>query len=189
MINLHTYEHSSYIYGPGKRFVLWVQGCLIRCSGCWNEAMWSFTAKHLFSPENLAALILKTPDIEGITILGGEPMHQSDDLLCLIKILKEHKLTVFLYTGYDFHELIKQSQKELFQNSDIVISGRYIKELRDINLQWRGSSNQLIHYNSARYRELIIEEGNYIQINIKTDGSITISGYPSEEIIDLVITN
>lgn len=184
MININSYEPSSYIYGPGKRFVIWVQGCSLHCKGCWNQHMWSFKTHSLYSVKDLVKLILSFSDVEGITLLGGEPMHQAKELLTMIKLLKKHGLTTFLYTGYNFDELSEPAQVELFRISDIAVSGRFISHLRDTSLQWRGSSNQIIHFNTEAYNNVQVIDGNYCQINLRKDGSMSIIGYPSDELIE-----
>lgn len=186
MINYHSYVKSSSIYGPGKRFVLWVQGCKIQCKGCWNSEMWSLATNKLISPIDLANLVKTSSGIEGVTILGGEPMHQATDLLEFVRLLKQSGLSIFLYTGYEVEELIHPDQFELFSISDIVITGRYIDELRNTHLQWRGSSNQEIHIHGNVYKDVIIDDANYCEITITKDGETMILGYPTDEIIETI---
>lgn len=132
-------------------------------------------------------LIFNTKGIEGITILGGEPMHQAEDLLKLAILVKQKGLSVFLYTGYELKELNDYEQIALVSMSDIVVSGRYIERLRNIELQWRGSSNQEVHFISSRYSEYQLSETNYCEIKLNKDGTITIMGYPNRELFDILI--
>ena len=99
-INIAEILETSKIYGPGDRFVIWVQGCAIRCKGCWNQKMHSFEQKNLWHYNDLFERILSVSGIEGITFLGGEPLHQSKPLLKLVRKIKKHGLTIMLYTGF-----------------------------------------------------------------------------------------
>ena len=133
----HFSEHST-IYGPGIRFVIWTQGCTLACEGCWNKQYWAKNKGIEIQVEHLFERISNTKGIEGITLLGGEPLQQSFAVLNLIKRVKKVGLSVFLYTGYNIEEFNK-IQLECYNLSDIVVSGRYIHSERDTNLRWRGS--------------------------------------------------
>lgn len=183
MINVHDIEPSSNIYGPGKRMVIWVQGCLLRCKGCWNTKMWPMEPKELYSVRQLVERVKANPyGIEGITLIGGEPMHQSQELVRLVQQIAQSGFSTVLFTGYNYEELQLDSQKTLWNMSDIIICGRYIEEKRNIYLQWRGSENQQVIFNSDKYCGYRVDEGNYIEICIEEDGEMSISGFPSFEI-------
>jgi len=74
--NIAHIEPSSFIYGPGERFVIWVQGCTLGCQGCWNRTMLSKRPKQLIAREALLQKILDLDSIQGVTLLGGEPLQQ-----------------------------------------------------------------------------------------------------------------
>jgi len=183
MLNINSIELVSEIYGPGKRTVIWVQGCKIRCKGCWNTEMWSLKKNKLFKISNLVKLITSTSETEGITILGGEPLHQSKDLLKLVKKIKKLGYTVMLYTGYERNEIHKPSQRDLCNMSDIIVYGRYIEEKRNIYLMWRGSSNQEIMYNTEKYKKYPTTDNNYVEVIINKSGEITYLGYPESDFV------
>jgi len=185
LLNLAEIIESSRIYGPGIRFVIWVQGCSIRCKGCWNKEMHSFEPKHLWTIDDLYTKIISTPDIEGITVLGGEPLHQSKTLLSLAERIKELDMTVMLYTGFEIDEIKDKHSQRLIGISDIVVVGRYIEEERSLFLKWRGSTNQSIIFNNEEYQKLYRRMGNENEIEIHIDdlGRMTLLGYPKEEII------
>lgn len=185
-INVAEILPNSRIYGPGKRFVIWVQGCALHCHGCWNTGMWSFDTKQVYSITALFDFIKEQDDIEGITILGGEPLHQSTALLTLVKLLKADGYTIMLYTGFEKDEIKNEISKDLVSHSDIVVFGRYIEDLRSIFLKWRGSSNQKIWINEQspykHFHDKINEKINEIEIHVKDDGVVTIAGYPENEL-------
>lgn len=182
-LNIAEIVEESHILGPGKRFVIWVQGCKIRCKGCWNQEMWSMEPNKIITINDLTNKILSVKGIEGITILGGEPLHQAPQLLKLVQNIRKNNLTTMLYTGYNRHEIIEPAAVKLINISDIVVIGPYMEEYRSIYLKWRGSSNQEIIFNNREYelkfrKEL---EENQIEIHITDKGEITLLGYPPDE--------
>jgi anaerobic ribonucleoside-triphosphate reductase activating protein len=184
--NLAHIEPSSNIYGPGKRFVVWFQGCALACKGCWNEDMWSFKGKQLVHKERLLENILNTSDIQGVTFLGGEPLHQSDNLLWLIGEIRKHScLTVFLFTGYEQEELAQLNHLPiLLELCDIIALGRYRAEKRNTNQQWIGSDNQVVIY-PEKSRETVQPECiNQVEIIIEEDESVRILGFPDDALIN-----
>jgi anaerobic ribonucleoside-triphosphate reductase activating protein len=185
LIRLAETLSSSQIYGPGNRFVIWVQGCSLECPGCWNKDFWSTELGDSIDIEILLSEILETENIEGITILGGEPLEQPEVILKLIKSVKQNNLTVMLYTGYEENEL-DETQLECVSSSDIVIMGRYESSLRNTNLRWRGSSNQEIKMNSNRYKDIEIEEREEVEITVSKDGKISVSGYPQRWLLKVL---
>lgn len=180
-INVAEILPCSRIYGPGERFVIWVQGCALHCPGCWNKEMWPFEERDLYTPDELLEIIHSFDGIEGITILGGEPLHQSAALFELVTKIRISGLSVMLYTGYEKEEITNPISLALIQNSDIVIFGRYQEEHRSDFLKWRGSKNQKIVFRSSRYQTMAKEIDNpvnEIEIHITDDGMITLVGYP-----------
>ena len=176
----HISEHST-IYGPGVRFVIWTQGCTLACEGCWNKQYWSSKGGTEIGIDALIGRIAATEDIEGITLLGGEPLQQSRAVLEIINAVRQLDLSVFLYTGYDVDEF-DETMQACFDNSDIVVTGRYMQDKRDTSLRWRGSTNQIVHHPSGRYSDLEIEERNEVEFVINSDGKLEMFGYPDSEI-------
>ena len=188
-INVAEILPRSRIYGPGERMVIWVQGCALRCPGCWNEEMWPFEERNLYTTDALLSEILSVEDLEGITLLGGEPLHQAPALLELVTRVRSSGLSVILYTGFEEEEITDPVSLALFQTSDIVIFGRYREDLRSDFLKWRGSENQKIVFPTSRYRAMkdeIDELTNEIEIHIADDGMITLVGYPGNEMKECI---
>ena len=177
--NVAHIEPSSQIYGPGNRFVVWLQGCTLACKGCWNTAMWSHKANNLVERRALLEQILSTTKISGITLLGGEPLQQSENLLWLLQALQSQDLDIMLYTGYESGELTDiPNALQILKYVDILIAGRYDHSLRNTSLQWRGSENQEIRFLSAKYNQSIVQECNQIEIHIDEFGGTVTLGYP-----------
>jgi len=187
-LNYANITNGSEIYGPGNRYVIWLQGCTLGCKGCWNTEMWPHKEKKLIEREKLLSDILSQGDICGVTILGGEPLEQSENVLWLLNELKTSKLDCMLYSGYSYQEIISNKvYSQVLELVDIIITGRFVLVLRDISLRWRGSSNQEVHFLTDIYNANNFDECNQVEIHINEFGNINILGYPSEELyIDLL---
>lgn len=175
---------SSRIYGPGSRTVLWLQGCSIQCEGCWNDELWSFSGGKKMSSAEIIQILQNNTDV-GLTLLGGEPLDQAPAVLELIENCHTSGFDVMLYTGYELEELSKV-QKQCVEQSDIVIHGRYVDNLRSENLLWRGSTNQDILINSQKYHDLELEERRQMEIHIDELGQVKVIGYPPEALIESI---
>lgn len=173
-------EKSSYIYGPGKRVVVWTQGCSIRCKGCRNKDMWDFEGGKNIGITEIIELIKSDPELEGITILGGEPFDQFEELKKLVNEISKNRITLIIYTGYELEEIYEKLFSEVLENIDILISGRYIERLRCSEKQWIGSTNQKILFLSDRYNSAVMDDAQYAEIKIDEMGKITFLGFPDD---------
>ena len=171
----HRLDRSE-IYGPGLRAVFWTQGCNLACKGCWNTQYWSKKGGNTILVSRLLEELDSINGIEGITLLGGEPLQQAEASLQLIKGCKEKGLTVFLYTGYDPSEF-DSAMQQCFDLSDIAVTGRFLQELRDTTLQWRGSRNQQVHFISNAYDGSVLKEQTEVECHILPNGEIRMVGY------------
>ena len=135
--------------GNGIGVALFTQGCPYHCKNCFNPETWDFNKGTDWTKEteNKIIELLKPEYITRLTILGGEPLIERniEPLTTLLKRVKGiyPDKQVWLYTGGDF-EVLEGLYEEIFQYIDILIDGRYIDDLRDYKLKWRGSSNQRI---------------------------------------------
>lgn len=133
--------------GWGCRATLWVAGCPHHCDGCHNPETWDFNQGHKLN-RRLLKHVLKLPYIDGrLTISGGDPCCKEniDDVTCLLlHLLRDNSVkNIWVYTGYRYEYLLKEYP--LFMELiDVLVDGPYIKELRDVSLNFRGSSNQRI---------------------------------------------
>ena len=135
--------------GSGIGVALFTQGCPYHCKNCFNPETWDFNKGMVWTKEieNKIIELLKPEYITRLTILGGEPLIERniEPLTALLKRVKGiyPDKQVWLYTGGDF-EVLEGLYEEIFQYIDVLIDGRYIDDLRDYKLKWRGSSNQRI---------------------------------------------
>ena len=119
---------------------------------------------------------------EGITLLGGEPLDQPKRVLQFIEHAQSLGINVLLYTGYELHELSK-IQRQCVELADIVIHGRYMHELRSLNLLWRGSTNQEILINNEKFRDIDLTEKRQMEVHIDELGQVKVIGYPPEILV------
>ncbi len=131
LLNIADVVVGSYTNGPGKRIVIWVQGCTIKCKGCFNKELQPHISKHLVDPELFAIKIVdlcKKHKCEGITVSGGEPFQQSEALTKFMGVVKDNDLTITCFSGYKSATLLKSKDLHvisLLKNIDILISGQF----------------------------------------------------------------
>ena len=137
---------ESIVDGPGIRYVVFTQGCPHKCEGCHNPQTHDYNGGKLVKTDLIAKDINTNPILKGITLSGGEPFEQAKQSVDLLSKINP-KLTVMAYTGYTYEYLVKNANEEngyleLLAKIDILIDGRFVLKLKDLNLDFRGSSNQ-----------------------------------------------
>ncbi|MGN0805050.1 MAG: 4Fe-4S single cluster domain-containing protein [Candidatus Coproplasma sp.] len=141
--------------GPGDRYGLWLQGCNRRCHGCVAPNSWDISQGEEISVEVLALKICQS-GCNGLTISGGEPFLQSEELYRLIcKVKEEGDMGIIVFSGYTLAQLQDspdENVQKILQMIDVLIDGEYIEELDD-DKPYRGSSNQKIHFLTSRYSQ------------------------------------
>lgn len=142
--------------GEGVRTSLFVSGCTHHCKNCFNPETWDFSYGKPFTEQTTEEILksLKPEHINGLTLLGGEPMEIANQKALLPLTEKVKKLypskTIWCYTGYLFEDLLPGGKvnapwtKSLLQNIDIIVDGEFVDKLKDISLRFKGSSNQRI---------------------------------------------
>ena len=139
--------------GEGIRCSLYVSGCPFHCDECYNASIWDFLAGHEYTPalEDRIIADMSLDYVQGLTLLGGEPLLNTPMLLRLTNRIRRefgHTKDIWCWTGYTWEELMRPGETEdklaLLRNVDVLVDGRYIKTLHDSLLQFRGSSNQRI---------------------------------------------
>jgi len=142
---------ESLVDGPGIRFVIFAQGCDLRCEACHNPESWDKQGGNMYSLNKVLRMMKKPraalKTTRGVTFSGGDPMLQADKFAYIATRAKKLGWDVVTYTGQLYEDLIKQNNpaiNKLLDLSDYLIDGPYLKELRDLDIKFRGSSNQRI---------------------------------------------
>jgi len=172
--------------GPGKRFSLWLQGCLQRCPGCCNPEMQEFVPRRIVSVDEVLQRIEQAAamGIEGITLLGGEPMLQAKGLAVIARECRRRSLSVVVFSGYTLRQLQRDALPgvhELLAHSDILVDGPFIATMPDLTRCWVGSTNQRFHFLSGRYPSGIESAGpcrDVAELRRLPNGACVINGAP-----------
>lgn len=134
------YTPNSTVDGVGVRQVFWTAGCPHHCKGCHNPQTWDYDTGNDWDNSEIVSMALKSP--YNVTFSGGDPFIQSRDLHYVLRQIKPFK-NVWVYTGYTWEELMERTlPKRTLQYIDVLVDGRFVEELRDSDLLFRGSSNQ-----------------------------------------------
>ena len=148
MISVKGLNPESLVDGDGIRAVIYCAGCSHRCKNCHNPQTWDINNGTFVSVQEIYDKVTEfNPLIDGITFTGGDPMFQAEAFHELAKMIKNNsQYDIWCYTGYTFEEIINSRDKklELLKSVDVLVDGRYIDELKDLRLPYRGSSNQRI---------------------------------------------
>jgi len=186
MLNLGNWIECTEVEGPGKRFAIWTQGCHIRCTDCCNPELLPFVPNRLVEVDDMVQRIETAREqhrIEGITLLGGEPMIQARGLLLLAREVRRLDLTVMLFTGYVLGKgrSLPDGGEELLEQCDLVVDGPYVPGRQEGQRNWVGSTNQRFHYLTPAYNSSIeraLRYRNGIEIRLGDSGEMLVNGFP-----------
>lgn len=151
-MNYHQYYPVDVVNGPGTRCTLFVSGCEHQCRGCYNQATWPLDSGHPFTQALEDQIITDLNDSRiyrrGLSLSGGDPLHPRNLAAVLRLVLRVRTecpgKDIWLWSGYELDQL-SAAQREVTQHIDVLIDGKFEKSLADPSLEWRGSSNQIIH--------------------------------------------
>ena len=142
--------YDSIVDGPGLRMVIWTQGCIHNCYKCHNPQTHNLDVGIIVDTDYIIEKIKGLKLQKGITLSGGEPFLQPKALSIISKAAKENNLDVWAYTGFTFEQLTSRSNHlyldnvNLLKYIDVLVDGKFIFEEKNIELKFRGSSNQRI---------------------------------------------
>lgn len=157
-MNYSNIKYCDIANGTGVRTTIFVSGCTHHCKGCFQPETWNFEAGQEFTVDVMYDIVksLEPAYIQGLTLLGGEPMEpvNQEGLLPLVKTVKAKypNKNIWCYTGYTYEtDLLDPNGKahtditdEFLSYIDVLVDGEFIEDLKDITLEFRGSSNQRI---------------------------------------------
>ena len=154
-MNYAEIKYCDVANGPGVRTSLFVSGCSHHCPGCFNEIAWDFNYGKPFTQDTIDSIIesLKPDYIQGLTLLGGDPFEYSNQkgLLPLVRQVREvlPQKDIWCFTGFLFDKDIIENMckrwketNELLSYIDVLVDGRFVEELKNLNLKFKGSENQ-----------------------------------------------
>lgn len=182
-IRLHGFLAESTVNGPGNRSVVWSQGCLRGCEGCFNTESWDINAGDEYTVQQILEMI-PFDRIEGVTFSGGEPFLQAAGFKELAAEIRGTNKTVLVYTGFRIEELEKSGDINilaLLRNTDLLINGPFMKDIPSVH-PWAGSGNQrVLKIEKGRVAgEMFAADGPVpldMEIHILDDGTVLTTGF------------
>lgn len=183
-IRLHAVEHASRANGPGRRAVIWFQGCALRCPGCFNPATHEPSGGFEMDTAVLAEELLHNPhDIEGVSFSGGEPFQQAEAWLDVLQRLRGSRLSTLAFTGYTLEEIETMAfGPTILARLDALVAGRYLRS-RHWGRGLLGSNNQQIYLLTDRYGPTAFENLPVCDIILHADGSVTLTGFSTIRLV------
>lgn len=179
--------------GPGNRFAVWFQGCPLRCPGCCNPEMLRFNGGKPTAIEDVLDQLMnasRTEDLEGISLLGGEPFSHAEGASMIAREAQTLELSVMIYSGFLLSELRAKSRHELsigelLDHTDLLVDGPYEQSNPDNIRRWIGSTNQKLHFLSERYSEddPQFTERDTMEIRL-SNGELQVNGFPAQSAKD-----
>lgn len=187
MLNLAAWVACTEMEGPGRRFAIWTQGCHLRCKECCNQSYLPLAPRELVPALHLLPGILEARErhgIEGITLLGGEPLIQARGLSLLAQAVRASSMTVMMFTGYvlgSYAQALPDGAEDLLAACDVVVDGPFVAARRERERNWVGSTNQRFHYLSDAYDASIETDQRYrngIEVRFERSGKLRVNGFP-----------
>lgn len=174
--------------GPGRRFAVWVQGCPLRCVGCCNPEFLPVAGGEDVCVEHLIEQLAhaqRNCNLEGLTLLGGEPFAQAAGCTAVAQAAHELDLSVMVFSGFTLAELRRQEREDdrvraLLAATDILVDGPYDHTQPESRRRWIGSRNQQVHFLTDRCDpgDPRWEQPNTLELRL-IDGQLTVNGFPS----------
>ena len=147
-LRINATVDDSIVDGPGIRYSIFVQGCPHHCPGCHNPQTHPFEGGSLVETDKLLADIKLNPLLDGVTFSGGEPFCQAAALAEIGRKIRKLGLNIMTYSGFTFEQLYERRDQDgigdLLAVTDVLVDGRFMEDLRSLELRFRGSSNQRI---------------------------------------------
>lgn len=173
--------------GPGLRFAVWFQGCPLRCPGCCNPEFLPFRGGTAVQVGDLVAQLRAqvdlTPDLEGVSLLGGEPFAHAAAGVALASEARRLGRSVMIYSGYTLEQLQDRRDADtdrLLALTDLLVDGPYVREQPEAARRWVGSTNQRLHFLTGRYdpADPCWAKRNTLEIRV-TGNEVIVNGFPA----------
>lgn len=146
-VRLAGIAYESLVNGPGMRRVFFAQGCRHNCEGCFNKETHDFNGGELKNMDELINDVITNPLLKGVTFSGGDPLEQAESFSYMAKAFKKKDLDIWCYTGYTFEQILNmmkenKSLKELINNINVLVDGKFEINNKKDGLRFKGSTNQ-----------------------------------------------
>lgn len=174
--------------GPGRRAVVWVQGCSLRCPGCMVPETWSTHGGQWLDPVDLAHQLLEQEPISGVTVSGGEPAEQAEAVATLLAVVKQAGKNTWVYSGYTLEELVAKvdpAVDAMLSFTDVLVDGRY-ESAQGGYYRWRGSANQrILHLTETIALDDRPSDTSQLEITLNAQGEMLVVGIPPPNFLRL----
>jgi anaerobic ribonucleoside-triphosphate reductase activating protein len=188
-IRLARFLERTTAEGPGERTAIWVQGCSIRCPGCFNPHMFSTRGGTPVTPADLIARILAAPT-EGVTLLGGEPFDQPAGLAVVAAAVRATHRSVMTFTGYEYDHLLSRAGRDLavaalLEATDLLVAGPFRRDLIDHVRPWVGSTNQ--RFLALTDRIAVAGTPDRVEVTVSAQGEVAVNGWADVDTLDALL--
>ncbi len=184
LLNVAEICPATRALGPGQRFVIWVQGCCFNCPGCVSPDWIPQKQATMVNGRQLADYILSIPNLDGLTVSGGEPMLQAMALSEFFTYLRSLRdISIICYSGFTLEQLRAKSHpaiNKVLTQIDVLIDGLYVSELND-NQGWRGSSNQVVNFLTPRHikdADFFTQRRRDVEIHVRETSALVVGVPP-----------
>lgn len=195
VVSVARFLASTRAEGPGVRTAVWVQGCTIRCPGCFNPHMWTFAGGQRLATDDLVTRILAA-DTDGLTLLGGEPFDQAAPLARVAAGVRAADRSVMTFTGYTTDELAdavdagRDDVAALLAQTDLLVTGPFRADRIDRIRPWVGSTNQEFVLLSDRFPGLLDAlpaTPDRVEVIVDASGTVAVNGWAEAEVLDALL--
>jgi anaerobic ribonucleoside-triphosphate reductase activating protein len=196
LVSVARFLASTRAEGPSERTAIWVQGCTIRCRGCFNPHMWSFRGGEQIPPDDLVTRVLNA-GTDGLTLLGGEPFDQAAALAKVAAGVRDGGRSVMAFTGYTTTQLQKavgagrDDVAALLGATDLLVAGPFLADQIDTVRPWVGSTNQEFVLLTERFPHLLDELSSTpdrVEITVDASGQIAVNGWAELDVLDELLS-
>jgi anaerobic ribonucleoside-triphosphate reductase activating protein len=176
--------------GPGERTAIWVQGCSIRCPGCFNPHLFTVRGGTPSGAGDLIARVVAA-GTSGVTLLGGEPFDQAAGLAVVASGVRRAGLTVMTFSGYGYAYLLgrvsagDRAVAALLEATDLLVAGPFRQDLLDRDRPWAGSTNQEFVHLTDRLRD--VTAADRIEVTVSASGDVALNGWADPETLDALL--
>ncbi|MEV6301123.1 4Fe-4S single cluster domain-containing protein [Actinoplanes sp. NPDC051861] len=186
LVRLARFVDRTTAEGPGERTAVWVQGCSIRCPGCFNPHLFTTRGGTPVSPADLTARILAT-GTDGVTLLGGEPFDQAAALAEVAAGVREAGRSVMTFTGYEYNDLKADPRAAaLLKSTDLLVTGPFRNDKIDNIRPWVGSTNQEFVYLTDRI-PAALDTPDRLEVTVTPDGEVAVNGWADPDTLDALL--